>query len=154
MTKKLELATMIQTLKDLRFENSIEKELLQKKLIRQLYKELGDPKEEDFEDEFEAAGGYWKKQAGYTTWISTLYRDTMELYNNEPTKWNIERPSVTKINIVERYRNRGWRCRVEAYNVICEKYVKHPKYEGIWVYFYSSRDCNKYEYVIELGENE
>lgn len=154
MSKKLELAAIIQNLKDLRFENSMEKELLQRKLIKQLYKELGDPKEEDFKDEFEVAGGYWKKYRGYTTGISILCRDTMEIDNNAPTKWNIERPSRTKIEIVERYTNHGWHCRVEAFNVICQKFVKHPKYEGIWVCFYASRDCNKYEYVIELGENE
>ena len=78
----------------------------------------------------------------------------MKMYNSDPTVWNVERPSRTKMEIVEEYTRAGWHCRVQAYNVMCTKYVKHPKIDNIWVEFYSSRDCNKYEYVIELGENE
>ena len=55
-----------------------------------------------------------------------------------------------KMEIVEDYTRAGWHCRVQAYNVMCNKFVKHPKIDNLWVGFYSSRDCNKYEYVIEL----
>lgn len=154
MSKKLELAAIIQNLKDLRFENSMEKELLQRKLIKQLYKELGTPTKEDFPDEYEVAGGCWEKHRGYTTWIGIMQERTMEIENGAPTDWKIERASRTKVAIVEKYTRHGWSCTVQAYNVICRKFVKHPKYEGIWVCFQASRDCNKYEYVIELGEDE
>lgn len=154
MNNKLELQTVIKTLKDLRFNDKIEGELLEKKLIRQLYKMVGEPKEEDFPEEFKVAGRYWKKREGYTTGISILMEDTMLYENAKPTNWQIERPSRTKMEIVEEYTRAGWHCSVQAYNVMCSKYVKHPRYDNLWVEFYSSRDCNKYALVIELGENE
>ena len=154
MTKQLELQTLIKTLKDLRYNDKLEGKLLEKKLIRQLYKLVGEPTKEDFPEEFKVAGGYWKKHEGYTNGISILMKDTMKMYNGDPTTWCIERPSRTKMEIVEEYTRAGWHCRVQAYNVICTKYVKHPKVDNLWIEFYSSRDCNKYEYVIELGENE
>ena len=132
----------------------MEKELLQRKLIRQLYKELGTPTKEDFPDEYEVAGGCWEKHRGYTTEIGIVRARIMETVNNSSTNWRIERPSPTKVALVEKYTRHGWYCTVQAYNVMCSKYVKHPRYEGIWVCFYSSRDCNKYEYIIERGEDE
>lgn len=127
---------------------TIEGELLTRKLIRELYKQLADPQEEDFPSEFQTAGRYWKKVNGYTTDIRIMSQREMENVNNSPTCWNISRPSMTKVHIVEDYTRNGWSCTVQAYNVMCVKYVKHPKYKNIWVRFYSSRDCNKYEYVI------
>ena len=154
MTQQLELQTVIKTLKDLRYNDKLEGKLLERKLIRQLYKMVGEPKEEDFPEEFKVAGGCWEKRQGYTNGISILMEETMKMDNAEPTDWRIERPSRTKMEIVEEYTRAGWRCRVQAYNVMCSKFVKHPKVDNLWVEFYSSRDCNKYEYVIELGENE
>lgn len=133
---------------------TIEGELLKKQLIRELYKRLGTPTEEDFPDEYKIAGRGWKKQSGFTKWMGVMCEDTMKAQNNEPTNWHIKRPSPTKLRIVDEYTRAGWSCTVQAYNVMCYKYVKHPRYKNIWVCFYSSRDCNKYEYVIELGENE
>lgn len=128
---------------------TMEEQLLRPKLIRELYKQLGAPKKEDFKEEFEIAGTYWKKIAGYTTGIGLRTEEEMK-DNNLYTNWRIHRASETKMKIVERYTRAGWGCDVQAYNVVCDKYVKHPKYKDIWVRFYSSRDCNKYEYVIEV----
>ena len=132
---------------------TIEGKLLRTKLIRELYKQLGDPKEEDFPDEYKTAGWGWKKIPGYTNDIGVYTARHMEIENGAPTRWRINRASYTKIQIVEEYTRAGWSCDVQAYNVMCNKYVKHPKYKNVWVRFYSSRDCNKYEYVIEEDEN-
>jgi len=151
---KFTVDEIVKFLKDEEENKTIEGELLQKKLIRELYKQLGKPTEEDFKDIYEIAGRGWKKFPGYTTWINIRTARMMEIDNNAPTTWRINRASMTKVNIVEEYTRAGWHCEVQSYNVLCGKYVKHPKYKNIWVYFYSSRDCNKYEYVIEREENE
>lgn len=149
MTKKMEIQTIIEHLKKERENETIEGNLLKTKMIRELYKELGDPKEEDFPNEYKVAGYCWRKHAGYTRWLEFKTEKEMEWANAENTDWQIVRPSTKKVRIVEEYVRAGWHCRVQAYNVICTRYVKHPKYENLWVEFYSSRDCNKYEYVIE-----
>lgn len=149
MTQKLEMQAIVENLKNESNNTTIEGELLKKRLIRQLYKLLGEPKEEDFPNEFKIAGGYWKKHAGYTTYIEMWTEIQMLCMNAGPAVWRINRPSKTKMEIVEDYERAGWNCDVQAYNVICTKYVKHPRYDNIWVKFYSSRDCNKYAYVIE-----
>lgn len=149
MTKQLEIQALIENIKKENENETIEGELLKKKMIRQLYKLVGEPKEEDFPEEFKIAGGYWKKHAGYTTEISILTEDTILTFNSLPTEWNVARPSRTKMEIVEEYTRTGWHCRVQAYNVMCTKFVKHPRYDNLWVEFYSSRDCNKYSLVIE-----
>ena len=132
---------------------TIEGELLRTKLIRELYKRLGDPKEEDFKEEFKHSR-YWSKYKGYTTYIATMTERQMDIRNNAPTTWRITYPSQTKREIVEDYTRDGWHCEVQAYNVLCGKYVKHPHYKNLWVKFYCTRDCSKYEYVIEREENE
>lgn len=132
---------------------TIEGQLIRKKLIRELYKQLGDPQEKDFPNEYKIAGWGWKKIPGYTNDIEVMYETQMLAQNNEKTNWCVERPSRTKVEIVDEYTRAGWSCTVQAYNVMCNKYVKHPRYKNVWVRFYSSRDCNKYEYVIEV-ENE
>ena len=128
---------------------TIESELLKPTLIRKLYKELGDPTEKDFPDEYKIAGGCWKKHSGYTKNISILTEAYMNSSNGYHTSWCIQKPSITKIEIVEEYSRAGWHCTVQAYNVMCTRYVKHPRYDNIWVEFYSSRDCNKYRYILE-----
>lgn len=149
-THTLEVQALIKNLKDMRFEKpSIEHTLLQKKLIRQLYTLVGEPNDLDFPNECALTGGGWTKHKGYTNWISVLEEDSMLRANSAPTDWQIKHPSDTKERIVERYIREGWSCTVQAYNVICQKFVKHPHIDNLWVYFYSSRDCNKYEYVIE-----
>lgn len=141
-----EIATILKKEAD---NETIEGQLLKPKLIRELYKQLGEPKEEDFPDEYKTAGRYWKKVNGYTKDIGTFSKEFMNACNNTRTDWCIQRASSTKISIVEDYTRAGWHCQVQAYNVLCSKYVPHPKYKNIWVYFYSSRNCNKYEYIIE-----
>ena len=146
---KLTTDEIVTFLKDEAENRTIEGDLLRKKLIRELYKQLGDPKEEDFPNEYKTAGRGWKKISGYTNDIDVLIARNMEIENGAPTKWHINRASYTKIQIVEEYTRAGWSCEVQSYNVLCNKYVKHPRYKNVWVRFYSSRDCNKYEYVIE-----
>lgn len=149
MTKQLEIQALIENIKKENENATIEGELLRKRMIRQLYKLVGEPTEEDFPEEFKTAGRYWKKFEGYTTWMRFKTEREMEWANNEDTDWYVKRPSITKIRIVEEYAKAGWKCRVDAYNVMCSKYVKHPRYDNLWVEFYSSRMCNKYGLVIE-----
>lgn len=152
MTKQLEVQALIENIKKENENSTIEGELLRKRMIKQLYKLVGEPTEEDFPEEFKVAGRYWKKRQGYTTGIDILKENTMLIENAQPTDWRIARPSQTKMGIVEEYTRAGWWCRVGAYNVMCAKYVKHPRYDNLWVEFYSSRDCNKYELVIEMED--
>lgn len=140
---------IVKMLMDESENHTMEGQLIKPKLIRELYKQLGDPTEEDFKSEYEIAGRCWKKMAGYTKDIDISTERIMNNENNASTVWYINRASMTKVNIVERYTRAGWSCAVQSYNVLCTKYVKHPRYKNIWVRFYSSRDCNKYEYVIE-----
>lgn len=151
-TKKKQSFTVeeiIQFLKDEVNNPTIEGELLRKRLIRELYKQLGDPTEEDFGKEMKPAGIYWRKMPGYTTSIEFV-RDKgyIHQYNNGPNDWRINKASETKVRIVEEYNRNDWHAQIQAYNVICTKYVQHPKYKDILVFFYASRDCNRYEYVI------
>ena len=131
--------------------NTMEGQLLRPKYIRMLYKQLGDPQKEDFPSEFKHAWRY-TKMPRYTLGIAIMSPENMTAANKAPTQWRIQRASMTKVNIVEDYTRDGWSCEVQAYNVLCEKYVKHPKYEGIWVRFYNSRDCARYEYILEMPE--
>ena len=127
---------------------TIEGELLKKKFIRELYKQIGEPTKAEFPSEFKYAG-YYKKVDGYTTGMAYLTKERMNAENRKPTIWCINRPSQTKINIERSYSRDGWSCTVQAYNVICVKYVKHPRYDNIWVRFRNTRDCATYEYIIE-----
>ena len=153
MTKKnkstFTVDEIVTFLKDEAENETIEGQLLRRQLIRKLYKQIGEPREEDFPEECKIAGSYWNKMSGYTNDIKIMTARNMEMENNSPTLWRITYPSPTKRELEDEYTRAGWSCEVQAYNVLCEKYVKHPRYENIWVRFYSSRDCNKYEYVIE-----
>lgn len=147
--QKFTVEEITEFLRKERDNETIEGQLLKRKLIRELYKQLGTPSAEDFWKEMEPAGTYWYKRAGYTTDIEIMTESHMNACNHEPTNWHIKYPSDTKKEIVRRYEEKGWSCSVGAYVVSCIKFVKHPKYENIWVLFLSTRDCNKYEYVIE-----
>lgn len=153
MPKKLEneaiVNTLVEKLKGINGVQTIETQLLEPKLIRELYKVLGTPSEEDFPKEYEIAGRCWSKMRGYTTGISVMSERVMERENNQGTTYRVNRPSQLKRDIAREYEKAGWYCEIQAYNVICRKFVRHPRYENIWVFFYSSRDCNKYEYIIE-----
>ena len=146
--KEYEVEEIVDFLKKENENATIEGQLIKKQLIRMLYKKLGDPEEKDFPEEYKIAGRCWKKVQGYTQDIEIHSKTYMKDENRAPTRWNIQRPSPTKVSIVEDYTRAGWSCEVQAYNVMCSKYVEHQKYKNVWVKFYSSRDCNKYEYVI------
>lgn len=149
---KFTIDEIVKVLIDESENHTMEGQLIKPKLIRELYKQLGTPTEEDFPDEYKIAGRCWKKLSGYTTDIGTSTAQCMQAHNSESVQWYIQRPSMTKVQIVEEYTRANWNCTVQAYNVLCDKYVKHPRYDNIWVRFYSSRDCNKYEYIIEVEE--
>ena len=146
---KFTVPEIVKFLKKEADNETIEGKLLRTKLIRELYKQLGDPKEEDFGKEMEPAGTYWSKETGYTTNIEVMTEGHMDACNKEETRWQITYPSETKRAIVRRYEDKGWHCSVGPYVVSCTKFVKHPKYEGVWVCFRSTRDCNRYQYIIE-----
>lgn len=156
MAKKKNKFTVEEIVKFLRDEEeneTIEGQLLRNKLIRELYKQLGDPQREDFPQEFETANVCgWSKTPGYTTWINVATARHMEIENGAPTNWQITYCSQTKREIEDEYSRAGWHCTVQSYNVICRKYVKHPRYKNLWVHFYSSKDCSRYSYVIEKEE--
>ena len=152
MTQKKIKFTVPEIVEFLRKEEenkTIEGQLLRTKLIRELYKQLGDPKEEDFGKDMEPAGTYWTKETGYTTSIEIMTASHMEHCNKLETNWQIKYPSDTKRSIERKYKDKGWSCSVGPYIVSCMKFVKHPKHEGIWVCFRSTRDHNKYQYIIE-----
>ena len=66
---------------------TIEGQLLRTKLIRELYKQLGDPTEKDFSKDMEPAGTYWRKENGYTTGIEIMTASHMSACNKEETNW-------------------------------------------------------------------
>jgi len=146
---KFTVEEIVKFLRDEEDNETIEGQLLRTKLIRELYKQIGEPKEEDFGKDMEPAGTYWTKEKGYTTSIEIMTASHMEYCNEQETNWQIKYPSDTKRSIVRRYEEKGWSCSVGPYVVSCTKFVKHPKHEGVWVCFRSTRDHNKYEYVIE-----
>jgi len=146
---KFTVEDIVKFLRDEEDNETIEGQLLRTKMIRELYKQLGDPREEDFKEEMEPAGTYWTKEDGYTTSIEIMTAERMKYCNEQETNWQIKYPSDTKCAIERKYRDKGWSCSVGPYVVSCMKFVKHPKYEGIWVCFRSTRDCNKYQYIIE-----
>lgn len=152
--KKFTVPEIVKFLKKEDENETIEGQLLRRQLIRELYKQVGEPEEKDFPEECKIAGSYWRKMPGYTNDIEVMTERRMKMENNSPTVWRITYPSQTKRELEDEYTRAGWSCEVQAYNVMCNKYVKHPRYENIWVRFYSSRDCNKYEYVIEKNEDE
>lgn len=127
-------------------EHTMERELLTGKMLRQLYKELGDPNPADYE----GVGKYLykvDKVSGYTKWPNIKTEYDLK-YINGGVEYHISRPSETKQRIVENYTSDGWGCKVQAYNVSCQKYMKHKDYNNIWIRFISTRDCSKYEYVL------
>lgn len=152
--KKYTVEELINILKKEEENETLEGKLLKPKYIRELYKQLGDPNEKDFPSECKVAGNYWKKVDGYTIDMYSTTKRMMDYENKALTEWNINRPSQTKVNIVEEYTKAGWHCTVQPYNVMCTRYAQHPRYKNIGVEFYSSRDCNKYEYFIIRDENE
>lgn len=148
MSNKIEIETLVRNIVKVQNdkEHEMERELLTRKMLRQLYKELGDPNPEDYE----GVGKYLysvSKVSGYTKFPIIKTEDQLE-YINGDIEYHISRPSETKRQIVENYLRDGWSCSVLAYNVLCDKYMKHKDYDNIWIRFISTRDCSKYEYVL------
>lgn len=125
----------------------MEKQLALPKMMRKLYKELGKPNLPDYPDIYNHIG-YVDRIGGWTKYPIFLQIAEMKRMNSEPTDWRVKRPSSTKCRIVDEYIRDGWHCRVQAYNVLCGKFVKHKDYDNVWVHFMSTRDCSKFEYVI------
>lgn len=134
-------------------ETKIEYEIAKPKLIRELYKVVGEPTQELFPEEFNVAGGCWKKHSGYTTFINIFEGDKLLKKdfirkNNDNVEYRIKRPSQRKLDIAKDYMKNSWSVEYQAFNVICTKIVQHPLYKDILVNFYSSRDCNKYSLIV------
>ena len=127
-------------------EHEMERELLTRKMMRQLYKELGDPNPADYEG---VGNHLYKvcKVSGYTKLPIVITRDKLK-YINGDVDYHIKKPSETKQRIVEEYTRDGWSCVVESYNVSCDIYVPHKDYDNLYIRFISTRDCSKYEYVL------
>ena len=115
-------------------------------MLRQLYKELGHPNPADYEG---VGNHLYKvcKVSGYTKMPIVITRDKLR-YRNGGVDYHIKKPSETKQRIVEEYTKDGWSCDVQAYNVSCDKCIKHKDYDNLWIHFISTRDCSKYEYVL------
>lgn len=148
VNNKIETETLVRNIVKIQNdkEHEMERELLTRKMMRQLYKELGDPNPADYE----GVGKYLyrvNKVSGYTKWPDIKLKYDLERINGDVV-WNIRRPSETKQRIVADYLRDGWSCSVQAYNVLCNKYVKHKDYDNLWIRFISTRDCSKYEYVL------
>ena len=127
-------------------EHEMERELLTRKMMRQLYKELGDPNTADYERVVNHLYGV-SKMRGYTKMPIVITRDKLR-YINGGVDYHIKKPSETKQRIVEEYIKDGWSCVVEAYNVTCDIYVPNKDYDNLCIRFISTRDCSKYEYVL------
>lgn len=145
---KIEIETLVRNIVKVQDdkEHIMERELLTRKMMRQLYKELGDPNPADYE----GVGNHLRRVdrvSGYTKYPIVISKDETRWINGDVT-YRIARPSETKQRIVEEYTRDGWSCNVQAYNVSCVKYVPHKDYDNIWIRFISTRDCSKYEYVL------
>ena len=131
--------------------DSMEKQIAMPRLIRQLYKELGEPDVNDYPIIAKRIR-YAKRMPGYTKWLDVKNEREMRWHNTSPVDYHIDRPSETKRNIIDSYYSDDWHITVHAYNVLCSRYEKHKDFDNVAVYFYVSRDCEKYEYVIVRDE--
>lgn len=146
---KIEIETLVKQIIALQEDEDkiMERELLTRKMMRQLYKELGNAKCADYPTVYNHIG-YANKVSGYTTYPLIKTEDELKYINNRQTDWHIKSCSDTKERIVESYTNDNWHCTVYAMNVCCDTYVKHKDYDNIYIRFISTRDCAKYEYVL------
>ena len=148
-TPELETDAIIDALLDISAHTKPSQEgtLLQRKLQRSLYKQVPAPTRETFPDECKTARvDHWHVMPGCTTGIATYSRRTWSWHAG--TTWHIARPSATKLAIVDRYARDGWGVVVSAYNVMCEKVVKHSTIPHLGVRFISTRDRADYEFVL------
>ena len=152
MANEIEIKTLAQKIIDLQ-ENSdkiMEKELATPKLMRQLYKALGEPNIADYPDIYNHIR-YAKRVSGYTKYPSIHTKTYMNLENG-CVRNRLKTMSAVKERIVDSYTSDDWSATVYAFNVICSKYVPHKDYpDTIWIEFTSTRDCSRYEYIL-VGE--
>lgn len=149
---KIEIETLVKTIIDLQTDKDMimERELATPKLMRQLYKALGEPNIADYPDIYNHIR-WAKKEQGYTK--SPLIYGKYILKNlNGNIDNNLKKMSPTKERIVDSYSRDGWNCTVYAFNVICSKYVQHKDYDNVGIRFVSTRDTARYEYVLFSGE--
>lgn len=150
---ELELKTLVENIIKLKTDPDkiMEAEMLTPKLIRQLYKELGEPNTKDYP----TVGKHIysaDRQAGFTKYIKVATAKDFE-YMNGRVDMRINKMSETKAGIVDRYTRDDWSATVYAYNVICDTYVKHKDYDFIYIHFISTRDTSRYEYALVEGDN-
>ena len=148
VSNKIEIETLVRNIVKVYDdkEHEMERELLTRKMLRQLYKELGDPHPADYEG---VGNHLYKvcKVSGYTKLPMVITKDKLKCINGD-VDYRIKKPSETKQRIVEEYTKDGWSCMVQAYNVSCDIYVPHKDYDNLCIRFISTRDCSKYEYVL------
>ena len=107
MSNKIEIETLVRNIVKVQDdkEHEMERELLTGKMLRQLYKELGDPNPADYE----GVGKYLhsvSKVSGYTKFPIIKTEDQLK-YINGDIVYHINRPSETKRGIVENYLRDG-----------------------------------------------
>lgn len=133
-------------------EDTMEGRFLKRKLIRSLYNGVGDIKPSDIERPEKVFGHAcsFNRHNGYTTYICTLTREQLkERMAGGDVRSRVNKMSNIKERITREYAADGWNALVQPFNVICTKIVKHTRYDKLWVEFYVSRDCSKYQLVIE-----
>lgn len=152
MSNKIEIETLVKQIVELNRDKdkTMECEIATPKMMRQLYKELGEPNIKDYPEIYNHIR-YAKRVSGYTKYPRILTKTYMKNVNGTRTS-HIKRMSQTKEYIVEKYERDGWSSTVYSYNVICSKYVPHKDYENVWIEFVSTRDCSRYEYILVEGE--
>lgn len=145
---ELELKTLVESIIKLETDpnKTMEAEMLTPKLIRQLYKELGDPNTKDYPTVYKYIFCA-NRQTGYTKYIKIATAQDFN-YMNGRVDSRINRMSETKERIVDNYTRDNWSATVYAYNVICDTYIKHKDYDFIYIHFISTRDTARYEYAL------
>ena len=148
MSNKIEIETLVKKIISVQEdkEHLMERELLTSRLMRQLYKELGDPDVQDYptvRKHISCAS----RASGWTKY--PIIKTTLDMrLENGCIRNHLNKMSPTKERIVDEYTDDNWSATVYAYNVICSTFVKHKDYDNVWIMFTSSRDCSKYEYVL------
>lgn len=143
----------IEAITDVLTQDTLETRLLKPRLIRQLYKQLGKPTQDDFPGAYKHASSF-RRADGYTTRLVPYRPTQMDAYNNMRVDYHIKQPSYMKRRIINDYYQDRWHVVVYAFNVLCSKFIRHPRYPQIAVYFHKTRDTATYEYVLVKDDKE
>lgn len=148
MNNKIEIETLVKQIIELQTNTDkiMEKDIATPKLMRQLYKALGEPNIANYPDIYNHIR-YAKREQGYTKY-PLIIEKSMLPYANKGIDNHLKKMSGAKERIVDSYSRDGWNCTVYAFNVICSKYVQHKDYTNIGIKFVSTRDTSRYEYVL------